>query len=295
MQAILLAAGFGTRLRPYTTLRPKPLFPVLNRPLLLRSLDQLQACGCRRVVVNAHHLADRIAAALAPYPEVEIQIEPEILGTGGSLRLAMEGLADEPLLVVNGDLCHAIDLARVYRRHLRDGNEVTLALHDFPRFNQVEVAGGRVRGFKGRGTLAFTGIHVVNPEVIGLIPASGFFHIIDLYRQLAEQGRVGFCRVDGSLWRDIGTPGDYLQLHGELLAGQGGDWLIDPAARLGEDVELSGWGCIGAGAIIGAGARLCRAVIWDGAVVPPGIQWRDAIVTGDPEIDGQTGRREGEG
>jgi mannose-1-phosphate guanylyltransferase len=293
MQAIVLAAGYGTRLRPYTSIRPKPLFPVVNRPLLHRLLTQLDACECRPVLVNCHHLAEQIEAALADRPEILVQHEPEILGTGGGLRKALNRLENDPVLVMNGDLCHDIDLEQVYHRHLGSKNDVTLALHDYPRFNNVGIEGDRVRCFGAQAgeRLAFTGIHVVDPEVIEMIPASGFHHIIDLYRQLAEQGRVGYCRVDGSPWRDIGTPADYLQLHRELLADEP-SWVIDPAARIGSGVTLEGWGCIGPGAVIESGVRLSRCVVWDRAKVAAG-SFFDAIVTGNPEIDAAA-RRESE-
>jgi mannose-1-phosphate guanylyltransferase len=289
MQAILLAAGYGTRLRPYTAIRPKPLFPVRNQPLLHRLLAQLQACDCRPVLVNAHHLAGQIEAALAPWPETLVQVEPEILGTGGSLRKALDRMDNDPVLVMNADLYHGIDLEQVYHSHLGSKNDVTLVLHDYPRFNNVDVVGDRVRGF-GADTgasgerLAFTGIQVADPEVIERIPMGRFHHIIDLYRELAAEGRIGYCRVDGLPWRDIGTPADYLELHRELL-GQEGGWVIDPAARIGSDVVLEGWGCIGAGAVIGDGARLCRSVVWDGAEVACGDSFIDAIVSGNAEID----------
>jgi len=290
MQAIILAAGYGTRLRPYTDFRPKPLFPVCNQPLLHRLLDQTRACDCRPVVVNCHHLAAQIEAALASWPEVLIQREPAILGTGGSLRRALDSLDNDPVLVVNGDLYHDIDLEQVYHRHLLSKNEVTLALHDCPRFNNVGIEGDRVRSFgaDAGGQLAFTGIQVVDPEVIERMPADRFHHIIDLYRELAPQGRIGFCRVDGARWRDIGTPADYLDLHRELLAGQAG-WLIEPGARIGAGVVLEDWGCIGAGAVIGAGARLCRSVVWDRAEVAAGSVLVDRIVTGDSQIDAACG------
>lgn len=290
MQAIVLAAGYGTRLRPQSNIRPKPLFPVVNRPLLHLLLEQLRGCDCFPVLVNSHHLAPQIEAALAGWPEVLAQPEAEILGTGGSLRKALNRLDNDPVLVMNGDLYHRIDLEQVYHRHLLSKNDVTLALHDYPRFNKVGVVGDRVRHFHDRigEGLAFTGIHVIDPEAIERIPASGYFDIIDLYRDLALEGRVGFCRVDGSLWRDIGTCGDYLQLHADLLAGQPG-WVIDPAARVGRDVVLEGWGCAGPGAVIGDGARLANSVIWDGAHVPPGSICKDAIVTGDAAVDGSAG------
>jgi len=289
MQAILLAAGYGTRLRPYTNIRPKPLFPVINRPLLHRLLAQLRACDCSPILVNCHHLAAQLQAALAGWPEVLVQVEPELLGTGGSLRKALDRLDNDPVLVINGDLYHQIDLEQVYHRHLLSRNDVTLTLHDYPRFNNVGVAGDRVRSFgvEAGERLAFTGIHVVDPEVLEMIPANGFHHIIDLYQDLAVQGRVGYCRIDGALWRDIGTPADYLQLHAELLA-QGQEpsgWVIDPAARIGADVVLEGWGCIGPGAEIGDRAHLCRTVVWDGAQVAADSAWVDAIVTGNPDVD----------
>lgn len=285
MQAILLSAGYGTRLRPYSTLRPKPLFPVVNEPLLYRLLEQLQAHNCWPILVNCHHLAAQIEAMLAARPEVFVQFEPEILGTGGALRLALNRMDNDPLLVMNGDLFHDINLEWVYHQHLLSKNDVTLALHDHPRFNTVRVQGDRVIGFGGEGeSLAFTGIHVVDPEAIERIPAAGFHHIIDLYQELAAEGRVGYCRVDGSRWRDIGTPEDYLQLHRELLAETSG-WVVDPTARIGSGVEMAGWGCIGPGATIGDGVHLCHCVVWDGATVAAGSTFVDAIVTGNPDVD----------
>ena len=82
---MLLAAGFGTRLKPYTDIRPKPLFPVLNRPLLLWHLERLRQAGFARVLVNAHHLAEQIEQAVVGLPGVQLQVEPEILS--GTLML----------------------------------------------------------------------------------------------------------------------------------------------------------------------------------------------------------------
>lgn len=278
MQAMLLAAGYGTRLRPYSQIRPKPLFPVLNRPLLFHLLDQLRDYA--PLVVNCHHLSGQIQTALAQRPELRIQYEPEILGTGGSLRQACDHLQDAPLLVMNGDIFHDIDLAAIWAAHQRSGLGVTLALHDYPRFNKVGVTqDGQVRGFHAAEgeQLAFTGIHILTPEVIRMIPVGRFYHIIDLYETLAQQGQVGYCRTDGCFWRDMGTPADYLALHGELL-GSSGKWLIAPSAHIGRNVFLEDWGCIGAHARIGDGARLSRCVVWDHATVLAGDIHQDAII-----------------
>ncbi len=287
MQAIVLAAGFGTRLRPYTAVRPKPLFPVVNQMLLHRLLAQLAACDCQRVVVNCHHLPEQIEAALTQWPGVQLQVEPEILGTGGALRKALDNMDNDPILVMNGDLYHEIDPEWVYHRHLLSKNDVTMALHDYPRFNTVRVGGERVLGFSGcaqDNCLAFTGIHVVDPEPLERIALGEFHHIIDLYQELAEEDRVGYCRTDSAFWYDIGTPSDYLQLHSRLLE-HGGAWRIEPTARIGEGAQLSGWGCIGEEANIGANAMLHNCVVWPGAEVPPGVRVESAIITGVAEVD----------
>ena len=294
-QAMILAAGFGTRLTPYTLVRPKPLFPVLNRPLLHILLDMAAGAGCERIVVNGHHLAGQIQTALAGYPHVFFQHEEKILGTGGSLRRAMNMLDDAaPLLVMNGDIVHSVDLGALYRHHLQSGNLVTMALHDHERFNSVVVAGDRVCGFGpdlDGEKLAFTGIHVVDPHILTRIPQHSFFHIIDLYQELAGEGSIGLYRVDGAYWQDMGTPEDYLQLHRDLLTGPArglitgmgqrqGNWLVAADARLASGVRLDGWGCIGAAAEICSGACLCRTVIWPGARISAGTVVADSIVIG---------------
>ena len=117
MQAMILAAGFGTRLRPYSTFRPKPLFPLLNVSLLRLVIEQLQAIGCRRILVNGHYLSKQIANEVGGLKGVSLQMEDEILGTGGGLREALSWIEDEPLLVVNGDIYHTVDLHELYRMH----------------------------------------------------------------------------------------------------------------------------------------------------------------------------------
>ncbi len=295
MQAMILAAGFGTRLRPYTLCRPKPLFPILNVPLLHILLDKLAGCGCTRIVVNGHHLADQIREFLAGNEGVAFQHEPEILGTGGSLRRALPLFADEPVLVMNGDIYHEIDLPRLLSCHADSDYPVTMAMHDYQRFNSVIVRGEQVVGFaadqqgNGEELLAFTGLHVLNREVLEQIPGKGFFHIIDLYAQLARTGQLGCIRVDNSFWRDIGTAADYLDLHRQLLVGKqslssrspSGSWCISREAVVADNVRLEDWGSIGAGVRIGDDCHLTRCVVWDKVSIGAGQELTDTIVCRD--------------
>lgn len=288
MQALLLAAGYGTRLKPFSDIRPKPLFPVVNRPLLNRLITSLQAAGCSRIVVNCHHLHEQIEMAVQGYSNVSLQVETDILGTGGAIAKASEQFDREPILVVNGDIYHTIDMGMIYRQHLRSGQPVTMAMHDYPRFNGVAVINDLVTGFspqEGDIRRAFTGIHVLNPDIIDRIPKKRFFHIIDLYAELAEQRKIAAVSVDGCFWQDIGTPADYLQLHGQLLGTSGTPrWVIHPSASIGEDVVLEGWGVIGPGCRLEDGVRLCRTVVWENTRVKQASICSDCILTGT-ELD----------
>ncbi len=298
MQAMILAAGFGTRLRPYSLFRPKPLFPVLNRPLLSTAVQRLKAGGFSKIIINCHHLAGQIEAVFADIPGVIIQREEQILGTGGGLRAALDKIDDQPLLVVNGDIYHTIDLGETYRSHLGSDNDVTMILHEFPRFNKVIVEDGRIVAFDNRGpvvpvgaapkTLAYTGIQVVEPALLEPIKKETATCIIAYYRSLLPSGRRIYAKeVADCGWTDMGSPEDYLALHARLLLGEVDRWpefgdpaanvLIDAQADCSEDLIVEDWACIGK-AQIGAGAKLKRCVVWDGAQVMPGAEFTDQII-----------------
>jgi len=287
MKAMILAAGFGTRLKPYSLLRPKPLFPVLDQPLLLFIIDKLRQSGFDSIIVNAHHLREQFVELLKNETEISLQLEGKILGTGGGLRLAMNKLGLEPVLITNGDIFHNIDLLGVYDAHLRSGARATLVLHDYPRFNNVSVSGERILGFDGNEAekgrrLAFTGIHVLDPALLAVIPREKFFNIIDCYRYWIKKGAFVRAQVVKNNWTDIGTPADYLTLHGSLLAERErkghGSFNVGADVGMGPDVELSDWVSIGSRAEIGKGARLTRVVVWDGAKVAEQAVLSDTIV-----------------
>lgn len=299
MQAMILAAGYGTRLRPYTLIRPKPLFPVLNRPLLLATIERLQNSGCRRIVVNCHHLAGQIGAALAGLAGVELQEEPAILGTGGSLAQVLDRIDRQaPLLVCNGDIYHTVDLAALYRQHCTSGLRITMALHRYPRFNKVLVRDGLVTGFDATvgstGTYAYTGIQVIDPQAMCTLDERRPYCIIDHYRRLLAGGEaIGAAVVAAPTWSDIGTVGDYLGLHGDLLSGRaevwpelqrpsGSSFVVDEQAVVAAGCRFDDWVCIGK-ARIGPGARISRSVVWDGAEVPAQAVVEDRLVVADNE------------
>jgi aminoglycoside/choline kinase family phosphotransferase/dTDP-glucose pyrophosphorylase len=223
MKALILAAGFGTRLTPHSLTFPKALFPVAGIPVLGRTLGSLKRAGCTAVAVNAHHLADHIRSYLAENDfgiPVTLSVEPEILGTGGAIRYLAGFWDDDPFMVINADIVTDIDLAEVYRRHRMQEARVTLVMHDRAPFNQVWVdERNRITGFKrfaatgvpGRHReMAFTGIHVMDTAVIRRIPGDGFCDIIAVYRQMLDDGVPIYAHVvHNHYWQDMGTPDRY--------------------------------------------------------------------------------------
>ncbi len=215
MKALILAAGLGTRLRPYTDAIPKPLFTINGEALIDRIIFQLHRAGCTGIVVNTHHLHHQIESHLAGhrYPvSVETRFEPAILGTGGAIGNLADYWNTEPFMVVNSDIITDIDLGQVYAYHTSHDAPVTLALADDPEFNTVWIdEAGRITGFTaddGRGIerLTFTGIQVIDPQILPLIPKDVFVHSIDVYRRLigAKTPPRAFIARDAR-WRDMGT------------------------------------------------------------------------------------------
>ncbi len=289
MQAMILAAGFGTRLLPHTQVVPKPLFPLLNRPLLLLTIERLKNHGFDHILVNCHHLRGQISEVLKDVAGVTVIEEEQILGTGGGLRNALPLMRDEPILITNGDIYHTVDFRKMYEEHCREDRIVSLALHDFPRFNTVGISGNRVGKF-GKGfdeILAFTGIHTINPSILNDIK-EGESCIIDHYRSLLKRGvELSVVRVDESYWTDMGTVEDYLELHGDLLTGKVPCWeeialgdspyLITDRAELKGKSEMHDWCSVGS--VVGKDVTITRSVIWDGITLVDGGCYEDQLIS----------------
>lgn len=283
MKAMILAAGFGTRLQPYSLLRPKPLFPVLNTPLLLHTMQRLQADGFSDIAVNCHHLAPLIIEQLKGVAGVHVFHEETVLGTGGGLKNAEKWFADEPVLVTNGDIYHDLHFANIMQTHKQQGNLATLVCHDYPRFNVVSLDQNQsIMQFTACGdaksVVAFTGVHVLQPRALSIV-SKGFSSIIDCYRYWVGQGeRIRALMTGDHFWMDMGTPEDYLALHESLLKSSRVPYLVHPSVDTSQ-VTLTDWVSIGENAILGEGCHLERVVVWDGAEVAPGAYLKDTIVT----------------
>ena len=142
MKAMILAAGLGKRLRPFTANIPKPLFPVAGRPLLDIIIRNLQHAGCEAIIINTHHLYKKIDSFLSGHTysiPVVTRYEPLLLGTGGAIKNVADFWDDQPFMVVNSDILTDIDLGDVYDFHLKHKYTTTLVLHDYKKFNKVSI------------------------------------------------------------------------------------------------------------------------------------------------------------
>ncbi|MEJ2167803.1 MAG: sugar phosphate nucleotidyltransferase [Desulfobacterales bacterium] len=225
MKAMILAAGYGNRLRPYTDHTPKPLFTIAGCPLLEVIIGKLQKAGCRAVIINTHHLHHQIETFIASgnYSiEITTRYEPQILGTGGAIKNVADFWDDHPFLVINADIIADVDLAEIYRTHCRDHPAGTLVLCDDPAFNSVAVeqnqwiseffppssGGDRPSG----GLFTFTGVQVLEPEFLDYIPAGTPYSSIDAFRaMLADGKKLMAVMISKACWQDIGSPARYRQ------------------------------------------------------------------------------------
>ena len=287
MKAMILAAGIGERLRPLTNVYPKVLVPVVNKPVIDRIIELLKFHGVREIIINAHHHYQKITDYLKdsnPFGmRVEIRIEKEILGTGGGIKNTQDFWDKDPFIVINGDILTDIDLKKVYEFHLKRNNLITMVLHDFPIYNKIKI-GNEMNilsigpGTNLKGTLAFTGIHVINPEVLDFIPENKGYNIIECYRKLIDLKKPirGYFST-GHRWIDIGTIADYLRSNFDFLPP--GNIAVAPECHIDLDANLKVWAVIGKRSSIDRGALVKRSVLWTDVIVREGVRVIDSVVT----------------
>ncbi len=322
MRGMILAAGFGTRLRPLTLARPKPLLPLANRPQLHYQLDLLRRAGVRNVVINVHHLSHAIpeffknGSALGM--ALSYSVEREILGTGGGIKACAKFLTTDPgpFVVINGDTLIDLDLEEVIQVHRRAGAMATMVLREDPRAETFGAIGvdesDRIVDFVGRAHAPgrvvrrglFTGVHIMSPEVLERIPEGPCGINETAYPVMVREGaRVQACFQQG-YWSDVGTPRRYLEANLAILSGafhpRGQDlfkeagWAVDRSGRthgsedrvhLGPLVQIVPPVLLGAGATIEAGVRLGpEVVIGERTAVGPGVRLAHTVVWADCRI-----------
>jgi NDP-sugar pyrophosphorylase family protein len=318
MKAMILAAGVGSRLDPLTRNLPKPLVPIVNRPVMEHIVVLLAKHGFHDIMVNLHYLGDQIESFFGDGRNLGVNIhysyEDQLWGDAGSVKRVEEFFKDETFIVVGGDDLADIDLTRLVRTH-RDKRAlatIALSLVDDPSEYGIVLMNeeGRITRFleKPKGEVIFsntanTGVYVFEPEVFELIPRNTFYLFgKQFFPQMLEQRRPLYGHLTASYWKDVGNLEVYQQTHYDALAGRvamnfpmkevrkyvwiGDNVEIDPSAEIGYPVAIGNDCRIEAGAkvlentIIGNGCAVER-----GAVVKESILWDGAVVMRDTWLE----------
>jgi NDP-sugar pyrophosphorylase family protein len=302
MKAMILAAGFGTRLWPLTIGRTKPAIPFLNRPLIAFTIDYLRRYGFEDVIINLHHEPESVRQQIGDGSRFGVRIhysveEPEILGTAGALDNVRDLLNEETFVVINGKIITDLDLGRALATHRRQRALATLVLkpnQKFERFSEVLVAGdGRVEKFGGFPNqsqisnlksqiipLMFTGIHVMEPAIFEDIPRGVFSDSVrDVYPKAMADGKVIAAHVAEaeSSWYELSTIARYLEISLEFLAREGRDVVMDEGCEVAGDAHVSRsvfWKHVR----VKGGAKLTECVVGDGVTIPAGSEFNRAVI-----------------
>jgi len=313
MKAMILAAGFGTRLWPLTEDRTKPAIPFLKRPLIAYTVEYLASHGIRDIIINLHHQPDSIRRALGDGShlgvKVEYSYEEEILGTSGALDRVREKLDGEDFIVINGKIVTDIDLTEAIRAHRERQAIATLILrHNVARehFSIVEIdERGCISRFAGfpeqiateaittesgsapsSGTtvktedapLMFTGIQVLSPGIFDYIPRGCFSHsTIHVYPRAMASGETVLAHTSEGQWYEMSTLDRYLEASVLFMRKNGMSVIEGEDCEIAEDAQVHN-SVLWDGVKIGSGARVRESVLGDKVSVPAGAVIERAVV-----------------
>ena len=305
MKAVVMAGGEGTRLRPMTANQPKPMLPVVNRPIMEHVLRLLRKHGLTETVVTVQFLASMVRNYFGDGEDFGMSLqyatEETPLGTAGSVKNAEDALRDEPFLVISGDALTDIDLSDLIRYHKDNQALVTVALARVPdplEFGIVIVDDdGRIQRFLEKPTwgqvfsdTVNTGIYVMQPEVLAKVPAGEVVDWSgDVFPKLLEAGAPLYGWIADGYWEDIGSHESYLKAQADVLSGKvnveidgfevsPGVWIAE-GAEVDPEAVLHGPLCVGDYAKIEAGAQLREyTVVGTNVIVKEGAFLHRAVV-----------------
>ncbi|MEW6582131.1 MAG: NDP-sugar synthase [Actinomycetota bacterium] len=302
MQAVILVGGEGTRMRPLTDTRPKPMLALVDRPIVEHQLDHLRRHGVRDVILSCGYIPDAIEAHFGDGASLGMRIryvvDPEPLGTAGAVKNAEALIDSDEIVVRNGDILTDLDLGALRDAHRASGAAGTLTLtpvDDPSAFGLVRLdPQRRVTEFlekpcredllPGEPYLINAGTYLLSRSVLDAIPAGRAVSIERETFPLVAAGGGLFGFPSDAYWRDIGNPAAYLAATLDVLSGairteipHDGRWLGD-GAQVGDGADVDALAVIGRGARVGPGASVRRSVVGEEARIGPGAHLVDAVV-----------------
>lgn len=307
-RAMILAAGLGERLRPITDKLPKPLIPVLDKPLIAHTITLLKKHGIEEIVINLHHLAGLIPAMLGDGSAYGVDItyssEPTLLGTGGGLKKVESFFSGETFIVINGDILCDVNLSAAIEEHRTKGAMVTLVVRDrdYERFGLIEInEDGRVQRILNQGQKSeglspamFTGVHIIEPELLGHLRSAPSCIVRTAYLDLISENGPIYAYWHDGYWNDLGSPERYLSATMALLHGRAKLSHVELPETVSSEAKLEGRVrvkppvIIGNNVQIGAQSRIGPdVVIGDAATIAPESEIRESIVFPGAQVKGE--------
>jgi mannose-1-phosphate guanylyltransferase/phosphomannomutase len=318
MKAVVMAGGEGSRLRPLTIGRPKPMVPMVSKPVMAHILDLLKRQGITEVVVTLHFMPEVIQSYFGDGQGMGIKInyavEETPLGTAGSVKNAQEFL-DEPFIIISGDAVTDIDLKQVIAFHQEKGAEATLTLYRVPNPLEYGViitdADGKITQFLEKPSwgevisdTVNTGIYVIDPSVLDLIePGVSTDWSKDVFPQLLKSGRPLYGFVADGNWTDVGDINEYMRASGDVLYHRvrteelgehiGGDVWVGKGVEIAPDAQLYGPIYLGnevkiKGGVIIHGPTVIRdyTIVDNRVHIDRSIIWRNTYIGEGAEVRG---------
>ena len=302
MRAIILSAGYGTRLWPLTEDRTKPAIPILGKPLVGYVAEYIASYGFNDIVVNLHHRPESVRAALGNGSKFGVKLhyveEPVILGTSGALDNTREFFEHETFIAINGKIITDIDLDAALETHRKTNALATLVLlrnQKRERFSVVNVEQGRVTGFGGMPEptgepepLMFTGIQLLEPRIFDYIPRGVFSHsTTDVYPQAIANGETIAAHVAHGTWRELSTLKRYLDISVEMLRERDQNYVAGSNCTIARTATVTDsvlWDNVA----VSNNTRVHLCVLGDGVRLSEGEGIENAIVVRRELIEGKT-------
>ncbi len=305
MKAVVMAGGEGTRLRPLTSSRPKPLVPILNKPCMQHTIELLKRYGITDIVVTLYYLADEIEGYFGDGSELGVNliytVEDTPLGTAGSVKKAEEYLKDDTFIIVSGDALTDLDVEKALAYHKEKQSVATLVLQhvDNPLEFGVVITddNGRIRRFLEKPSwgevfsdTVNTGMYILEPSIFEYMqPEKSYDWSQDIFPQILQEEKPMFGYVLGEYWTDVGSLQQYRQAQYEMLGGmtrlpiegrrEGGDIWIGAGTEIDPNARLVGPLCIGKNCRVKADAHLGPdTVVGDNCLIEEGATLQRAIV-----------------
>lgn len=313
MQALILAGGKGTRLRPLTVYTPKPIVPVMNRPFLLYQIDVLKKAGIEDITLSLSYQPDKIQHVLGNGSDFRVNLryitEPTPMGTGGAYRFAADALR-ETTIVFNGDILTNLDIGALLEFHAAKQAEATLSLvrvKDPSRYGLVETdENDRVLRFIEKPPAAEAaklaintinaGVYILEPSILDIIAkGENKSFEYDVFPEILRRDTPFFAyTMSDEYWLDIGTPASYLRAHHDFLEGKIEGFELDPANDFESAThsEIDKNSMIGSGCSIKPGVKITNSVIGAGvlieekATIENSVIWSHSRVAASAEIRG---------